>query len=165
MNNKNTIYTFVAISTAIYILESYIPRPLPWIRIGLSNVIILVVLYFFSIDIAIKVVFYRVFFGSLFTGTLFTPTFFISISGGIMATISMYFAIKIFKKILSPVGVSIIGAETHIITQLIFVYFFIIKDASIFNLTPFLILFSIFSGTIVGIIGNGVINELVDFFK
>ncbi len=159
-DKEKLIYVFVALSSAIYVLESYFPRPLPWIKIGFANIIILIAVYLFSLRTVLLIIFLRVLVGSLITGTLFTPTFFLSLFSGITSGIVMYFFKIIPEKLISPLGISIIGAEIHIFSQLLLVYIFIIRDKIIFQLTPFLILFSLFTGIITGYISKKVIFKL-----
>ena len=164
-NREKLLYIFVALSSSIFILESFIPRPLPWIKLGLSNVITVLLIYFFPLNFVLKVVVYRVVIGSIFSASLFTPSFFLSFSGGISSAVAMFLAKKFFDKFFSSIGISIIGAETHIFTQLLVVYKFIIKDADIFKLTPYLIIFSLITGLIIGIISLKVIEDFEKFYN
>ena len=162
---EKLIYIFTSISATIYILESLIPKPFPWLRFGFSNIITLILLYSYSYSFAFKVLLLRVCIGNFFTGSLFTPGFFLSLFGAIASLNSMYISKNIFKRFISPIGVSICGAESHILTQLYFAYLILIKDKSIFILTPYLMLFSLITGFIVGIIAKRVIEELVDILS
>ena len=163
--DEKILYIFVALSAAIFVLEGYIPRPLPWVKLGLANVISVLLIYYFPLSFVLKVVFYRVIIGSIFAATIFTPSFFLSMGGGISSALMMYIFKKFFGKYLSPLGISIIGAETHILTQLIIVYLFIIKDKDIFNILPVLIIFALVTGSIIGIISLKVIEEFKDFYN
>ena len=162
---EKLLYVFVALSAAIFILEGYIPRPVPWMKLGLSNIITLILVYFFPLSFVLKVVFLRVIIGSVFTATIFTPSFFLSLTGGINSAVAMFMGRKVFGKYLSPFGISIIGAETHIFTQLFVVILFIIKDRIILNLSPYLMIFALITGGIIGIIAMRVIEEFEIFYK
>ncbi len=162
---ERLLYIFVAISSVIFILEGYIPRPLPWIKLGLSNVITLLLVYYFPFTFVIKVVLFRVLIGSIFAGTFLTPSFFLSLGGGISSAIIMSIFKKFCGKIFSPLGISILGAEAHIFTQLFIVYFFIIKDKDIFNISSFLMIFALGTGGIIGCIGGKVIKNFEDFYN
>jgi len=63
----------------------------------------------------------------------------------------IFFSQKIFS--FSILGISVIGAVSHNLTQLVIVRFLIIKSNSIFHLVPFLILFGIIGGMIIGYLG------------
>ncbi len=159
-SSENYLALFVTLSALLYLIEGAIPKPFPWMKLGLANIITIIALYFFDLKFLLKLIMLRVFTGALITATLFTPTFFLSLSGGMMAVLAMYVVFKICRKFLSPVGISIVGAEVHIFTQLIFVYLFLIKDKTIFSITPLLLLISLFTGTFVGFISNKVILKL-----
>lgn len=159
---EKLVYVFTSISATIYILESLIPKPLPWLKFGFANIVTIILLYNYSYSFALKVLLLRVILGNFFTGSLLTPGFFLSLFGGLASLHTMYFFKKIFNKFISPIGVSICGAESHILTQLYFAYLILIKDKSIFILTPYLMLFSLITGFIVGLIAKRVIEELID---
>ena len=74
-----------ALAMVLQILESILPNPAPWIRLGLANVVILVVLSMFGIKEGLMVTGLRVFLASTLLGTIFGPTFWLSLSGGIPA--------------------------------------------------------------------------------
>ena len=163
-NSEKLLYIFVALSAAIFILEGYIPRPIPWMKLGLSNILTLLLVYYFPLNFILKVVFLRVIIGSIFTATIFTPSFFLSLTGGINSAVAMFIGKKVLGKFLSPFGISIIGAETHILTQLSVVVFFIIKDKIIFHFAPYLIIFALITGGIIGVIGIKVIEDFKVFY-
>jgi heptaprenyl diphosphate synthase len=151
---------FVTLAALLYLLEGMIPKPFPWLKLGLANIITVIGIYFFDFRFVVKLIFLRVFAGALITATLFTPAFFLSLSGGLAAVIAMFITFTLFKNYITPVGVSLIGAETHILTQLVVIYFFIIKDKVIFSILPLLLIISLFTGIFIGYISNKVIANL-----
>ena len=159
-NREEYLPLFVTISALLYLLEGAIPKPFPWFKLGLSNVITIIAIYYFDFKFIIKLVFFRVITGALITATLFTPTFFLSLSGGIFSAIGMFLFYNFFRNNISTIGISLIGAEIHIITQLFIVYLFIIKDKSIFSLLPVLMSISFFTGIVIGYISYKVVNKL-----
>ena len=69
---------FLAISVVVSYVESFIPIPIPGVKLGLANVIILVLLYDDTIPNAFLVLIMRIFIVGLIRGSIFTPTWFMS---------------------------------------------------------------------------------------
>ncbi|HHO75946.1 MAG TPA: Gx transporter family protein, partial [Deltaproteobacteria bacterium] len=130
-----TIALFIAIAVALHWIESFIPRPAPFLRFGLANIITLTALYAFGGLWALFVVISRVIIGSALTGSIFTPTFFFSLSGGIAAGIIMW---HMPKKAFSAIGVSVGGAVGHMACQL-FLAGIMIRQLSLIHVLPFFV--------------------------
>lgn len=150
----------ISISVVLGLLESFIPifnGVIPGIKLGLANIVILYILYKYSFKEALYVSILRVFLIGILRTGLFSITFFFSLSGAILSIIFMY----IFKRYtkLSVIGISIIGAITHSIGQIIIAIIFL-SDINIIYYFPFLLLSSVITGIIVGIISKKLIEEL-----
>lgn len=148
----------ISLSVVISIIESYIPifnNIIPGLRLGLSNVIILYVLYNYSFKESIYVSLVRVLLVGLLRTGLFSITFFFSLSGAILSIISMYIVKKI--KLLSIIGVSIVGSITHSIGQIL-IAILILKNNTIIYYLPYLLIFSIPTGILTGIITKKVLD-------
>ncbi|OQX95114.1 hypothetical protein B6I21_07130, partial [candidate division KSB1 bacterium 4572_119] len=122
----------IGIGLILFMFESLIPRPLPWVKPGLAHVATLIALFTLGNAAALIVVIGRVLIGSLLLGTLLNPTFLLSISGGLCATFIMIFLKKNFPKTFSIFGISISGAVIHNLTQLLIVELLIVQKAEIF---------------------------------
>lgn len=136
-----------ALASSIHIVESLVLRmlPIPFIRVGLSNI---VVLYLVMQDRPLSSVLVNVvksLLGGVFTFTLLTPGTMISLAGGISAIIAMYVLNKT-KLGFTCYGVSIIGAVAHNMAQLLVVRILVVTNARVFILTPILIILGIVSG-------------------
>lgn len=152
----------ISLSVVISIIESYIPllnNIIPGLRLGLSNVIILFVLYKYSFKDSLFVSLIRVLLVGLLRTGLFNISFFFSLSGALFSIIFMY----IFKKLgfLSVIGVSIIGSVAHSIGQII-IAIFILNNENIIYYLPYLLLFSIPTGIITGLITNKILKYNID---
>lgn len=148
------------LAMSLQIIESIFPNPLPWIRIGLANIIILVILVLFGIKEGLIVTLVRVFMASILLGTIFGPTFWLSLSAGVTSTVTMGLMMNWFSERFSIIGVSIFGAYIHNLTQLLVVSFFIIKDSGIFNLLPILLITAFIAGMITGTAATFVIEKI-----
>lgn len=136
----------------LFLFESLIPRPLPWLKPGLAHIATLIAIYTMGMSEAMIVVFIRVLVGSLLLGSLFNPAFVLSLGGGVVATIVMAQAYRYFSKIFSIFGISILGSVVHNLTQLLLVHVLIVKQIEIFYLAPLMILSSLFTGFIVALV-------------
>ena len=147
---KTRIPFLAGIATGIYAIETLIPKPLPWLRLGLSNAVVLCVLATFGFKYGLLVSIVRTTVGSFITGMFLTPFFFFGLSGGIVSTCVMWIAYTGWKKIFSLIGISILGALAHNITQFFLAYVMFIKRVEVFYLLPVFILLSLVAGTITG---------------
>lgn len=149
-NRTAYISLFTAAAISLFVIETFIPRPVPGIRLGLANIFILLVLVLFGFKEAMMVGMFKVIAGNLLIGRLLTPSFIFSISGTIMSVVVMYLAEKYGKKI-SFVGISILGAEAHTTTQVLLASRLFLGNSSfLYLLSPFVIL-SLITGSITGV--------------
>ena len=149
---------FLALEVSLNILESFIPffnGYIPGFKLGLANIVSLYVLYKFSLKDALYLGILRVFLVGILRTGLFSTYFFFSLSGVILSVIMMYVGKKYFK--LSIIGVSIIGSIFHSIGQIL-VAIIIIHFNMLYYL-PWLILISIPSGILTGVISNKLIKR------
>lgn len=155
MKKEIRISALLGLSIVLSILESLIPIfNIPGVKLGLANIVVLTVLYVYSFKDALLVSLIRVLFiGVLRTG--FGITFLFSIVGAILSIIMMYLA---KKTKLSIIGVSIIGSITHSLGQILVAV--LLLNANLIYYLPYIIVFSIITGTIIGIISKENINFL-----
>ena len=121
----------IAVSSSIYIIESFIPFPLPVGRWGFSNS---VVLFFASFDFkgSLIVAAGKSLIGSLFTGRFMTPGFVMGFVGAIGAAVVEWIMFR-FK--FGYFGASIAGSVVNNILQMLVGAYFI-KSSYIFSLLP-----------------------------
>lgn len=148
----------ISLSVVISIIESYIPilnNIVPGLRLGFSNIIILFVLYKYSFKDSLYISIVRVILVGLLRTGLFSISFFFSLSGAIFSIIFMYLVKKI--KLFSIIGVSIVGSITHSIGQIL-IAIFLLKNENIIYYLPYLLIFSIPTGIITGLITKKIIK-------
>lgn len=139
-----------AAASSLQIVENLLMRllPLPFIRIGLSNVVILFLIYRNKTLQAVVVAVSKSVLGGLFTFTLLSPSTLLSLSGGLAALLIMLVAMRM-RLGLSIYGVSILGAIAHNLTQLYLVHKLIIESARVFVLTPLLLSIALLNGGLI----------------
>jgi len=154
--------SFLAFLTALGVIlnltELFIPRPLPWIKFGFANIISLFLIIVAEIKDVFCVLFLRIILSSIFAGKLFGPGFILSISGGTLSTFVMIIVYKSLNKIFSLIGISILGAITHNLGQLLAAYFLFLKEKNIFYILPLLLIPAFITGFINGLILQKIIK-------
>lgn len=152
MKDFTRLSLLLSLSIVLSIIESTIPffsGAIPGMKLGLANIVTLFILYKYGFKSAIYVGVLRVFVVGILRTGLFGVTFYLSFSGMVFSLCFMYLAMK-FK--FSIIGVSVVGSFFHTLGQVIAVNF--ITSTNMMAYFPILIVVSVFSGVIVGIIGN-----------
>lgn len=109
---------FVAVATVLQVAESLVPKPVPWLRLGLANAVTLLVLIRAGAASAGAVTVIRLLLGGLVLGTLGSPAFLLSAAGALAALAVMTVAVRLAMPPLSALGVSVLGAAVHVGGQL-----------------------------------------------
>ncbi len=152
----------LAISIILNLIENLFPflnGTIPGVKIGLANIIIIYVLFTNSFMDALYVSILRVIIVGLLRTGLFSITFIFSLIGAIISLLSM----ALFKKItkLSIVGISIIGSVFHSLGQII-CSIILLNNIHMIYYFPFILLVSIPTGIVVGIISKTLIDNTKD---
>lgn len=115
----------LAISVVLNIIESFLPifnGIIPGLKIGLANIVILIVIYSYGFKEALTISILRVFLVGILRTGLFSMSFFFSLGGSLLSVLLMCLVKKITK--LSMIGVSIIGSISHTLGQIIIAIIF-----------------------------------------
>jgi len=147
---KTRDITVIGIMTAISVVISIIPG----LKLGLSNIVIIYVLYKYGFKTSIMVSLIRVLIVALLR-TGFGINFFFSLSGALFSIIAM---VLVKKTKLSIIGVSIVGSIFHSIGQVL-VGILVLNNYNITYYLPYLLIFSIPTGIIVGIVSKKLIDN------
>jgi len=108
----------LGVALALYAVDSAIPSPFPFLRMGLANIATLIALVTLGFADALAVTVLRVVIASLVVGTFFGPAFGLAMAGGVAGAVGMGLAAKYALPPLSVVGVSVVGAALHNLAQL-----------------------------------------------
>ena len=158
MKKYMRLVMLLSFSIVLSILESFIPLfngYIPGLKLGLANIIVLIVLYKYDTKDVFFVSILRVVVVGLIRTGLFSINFFFSLSGALFSACSMI----LFKKTkLSMIGVSVIGSIFHSIGQILIAILFLKNNNMIYYL-PWLLLFSIPTGLFVGYISKKLLSE------
>ena len=147
----------------IAIAESFIPSiGIPGVKLGLANIMILVILYELGILEAILVNLSRVLVVGLIRGTFLSMGFIMSLVGAMLSLGVMILFYLLIKKF-SIVGVSVIGSVFHVTGQILVAMIYLGTSYVVFYL-PIIAISAIITGILVGftakmIIDTGVIKR------
>jgi heptaprenyl diphosphate synthase len=105
-----------------------IPKPLPFMIIGLANLPLMLALDIFSFRYFLVLVLIKIFGQALITGTLFSYVFLFSLTGTFFSALLMYLLRRIFKQRITFIGIGTAGAFVSNTAQLALAYLFIFKE-------------------------------------
>jgi heptaprenyl diphosphate synthase len=114
-----TIAILAALALFLSTIEYLIPKPLPFIRLGLANVPILISLFIFDIRSILVLILLKVFGQGLVNGTLFSYALLFSLCGSFASGFVMIGVKTLFSRRISIVGISIFGALASNSVQLL----------------------------------------------
>ncbi len=150
-NRDLTILILTA--TALGVVDSLIPRPVPFMKLGLANVaaVIAVVRYGFLKTLELNL--FRAFAVALITGLLATPSFLLSISGAAASATAMGLLRKLQPDRFSMAGLSAAGAVASLWAQLL-VASLILPGLPLQNIVLLLTLWGVISGVAIGLLAQ-----------
>jgi heptaprenyl diphosphate synthase len=120
-------------------VEYMIPKPLPFMRIGLANLPLLLALDIFTLKSFLILVCIKVFGQALITGTLFSYIFLFSMAGTFLSALCMFFLRQAAgKERITFIGIGTAGAIVSNLSQLALAYVFIFRENVRYITPPFL---------------------------
>lgn len=142
---------FLALALICSYIESLIPFyfGVPGMKLGLTNVVVLLLLYFFGAKEALLVSVMRI----LLSGFMFSNAFSIlySLAGGILSWAVMLLLKKTGR--FHMVSISICGGITHNLGQIL-VAMVVVKNYYIFGYFPFLFIGGGITGLLIGLVAQ-----------
>ncbi|MBE3519600.1 MAG: Gx transporter family protein [Firmicutes bacterium] len=149
------VAVLVGLASVLHAVEAVIPVPyvMPGAKLGLANTVALYAVLRLGLGEALMISFLRTLLGSLVSGTFLNVSYYLSTGGAIVSTIVMYTAARIPRERLSTVGVSIGGAATHNITQLLLAAA-ILRTTGVFFYLPYLLFFAVPTGIFTGLLAG-----------
>lgn len=159
-NLKRTCILSMLLAMAIVLnmVETLIPIFIPGVKLGLANIIILIMLYEFKPTEALIVNLLRIIIVGLIRSTLLSPTFLMSLTGGILS----YLLMLLFSrgKIFSPIGVSVLGAVGHTVGQIVIAIILLDTTAFVYYL-PLIAILSVFTGVFSGMLARAYLKRSI----
>lgn len=157
----------ITFAVVIHTIEAFIPFPLPvpGAKLGLANIITLLVLYFYDLKSGFTVAVIRSVLGSIFVGNFLSFGFFFSLSGAVLSTLVMAAAMYLERKEkISLISVSILGAVGHNTAQVLTAAIFISNFYLIVMYLPFLLILALPTGVFTGFAAFYLVKNLKKTF-
>jgi len=121
---------FGALCLFLSAAEYLIPKPLPFFRLGIANLPILLGLRFLKPADLVLVILLKIFGQALLNGTLASYVFLFSASGTLVSTVAMFGVYRLGGRYVSLIGVSIAGALASASIQVVLAIVFIFGEAA-----------------------------------
>lgn len=149
----------VAVAFVLSYIEAMLPLNLgvPGIKAGLSNIVVVFSLYYFSPGMALGIAITRIVLCGLTFGSM--PGLLYSLAGGILSFIVMVLLKKTGK--FSVYGVSVAGGVFHNIGQIL-VAIAVLQNKMVAYYLPFLLVAGVIAGVVVGILAAILIKRFKD---
>ncbi len=141
-----------ALALGLTLFENALPSPVPGVKPGLANIVVLIVLLRYGWRAAVWVSILRVLAGSLLFGNFLSPGFFLSLSGAITSLLALLLMQTLPERYFGPVSYSIVAAKAHIVGQLLLVYLWLIPHQGVVYLVPVMALAALLFGLVNGLI-------------
>lgn len=119
-------------------IEYLIPKPIPFMRLGLANLPILLALSLFSTRKVMLLIFLKVLGQGLVNGTIFSYIFLFSAAGSFSSGLMMIVVNKLLHRNISMVGICMAGALASNLVQIVIARFVIFGTSAYLIGPPFL---------------------------
>ena len=151
------IALLTALSLILFILEGFLPLPLPvpGAKLGLAAIVTLIALYLLPARDAALMLTLRIILASAFSGGL-APMIY-SLAGGVASFAAMVL-LKRYTQ-LSIVGISAAGGFLHNMAQLL-VAAAVLEATALFVYAPVLGIVGILTGILIGITARGILQKI-----
>jgi heptaprenyl diphosphate synthase len=126
-------------------LEFLIPKPLPFMRIGLANLPVLLSLRLNRPRFTLALTALKILGQGLINGTLFSYIFLFSSGGSLASALVMLGCARLFGEKMSLIGISLLGSLASNGAQILFARFFLLGEGAWLIGPPFLAI-----GTVTG---------------
>ncbi len=151
-DDDKRIARHAAAAIALSVAEAALPSPLPGIKPGLANIIVLVVLARHGWREAAWVSLLRVLAGSLAIGQFLAPGFFLALAGAVCSLGVLALAVALPARWFGPVSASVLAAFAHVGGQILLARAWLVPHDGVFFLVPMFAAAALFFGTINGLI-------------
>jgi len=136
---RKTLALLGAFCLVLSAIEYMIPKPMPFMRIGIANMPLMLALDIFPLHVFLVLVTIKVLGQALITGTMFSYIFLFSLGGTFLSAVSMYALRRLLgQDRVSFIGIGTIGAMVSNITQLALAWVFIFGSSARYIAPPFL---------------------------
>ncbi len=149
---------FAACALFLSTIEYMIPKPVPFMRLGLANLPLILALGIFKNREYFLLLLLKVLGQGLISGTIFSYIILFSLAGSLSSALIMLMIYTIFKDKVSRVGISLGGALGSTISQLFISRIILFKEAT-YVIAPLFLFSGLISSIILGLFASEFINK------
>ena len=154
------IARLAAAAIGLSLVDAAIPLPLPGVKPGLANIVVLIVLLRHGWVTACWVSLLRVFAGSLLLGQFLAPGFFLGLCGALCSLAVLAPASLLPRRFFGPVSLSVLASFAHIGGQLLLARLWLVPNDGVFVLSPIFALAALVFGVVNGLVAAHLLAEL-----
>ncbi len=149
---------FAACALFLSTIEYMIPKPIPFLRLGIANIPLIIALGVFSNREYFLLLILKVLGQGLISGTIFSYIILFSLAGSFSSALIMLITYKIFKEKVSRIGISLSGAFASTISQL-FISRIILFEEATYVIAPLFLFSGLLSSIVLGIFANEFVEK------
>lgn len=153
------IAALAALAIGLGLAEAALPSPLPGVKPGLANIIVLLVMLRYGWNAAVWVAVIRVLVGSLLLGSFLAPGFWLACAGTVASLLVMGAASRLPRAWFGAVSISVLMAFSHIAGQLALAKIWLFAEANLLLLMPVFALAALVFGAVNGLVVAKLIDE------
>lgn len=146
------IARLAALAIGLTLAEAALPSPVPGVKPGLANIVILLVLLQHGWRAAAWVSALRVVAGGLLLGSLFAPGFWLSAAGALASLLVLGLVRHLPSRHFGPVSLSVLAAFGHIGGQLALAGSWLLPGAAVLKLLPVFAAAALVFGAVNGVV-------------
>ncbi|MDR1605882.1 MAG: Gx transporter family protein [Streptococcaceae bacterium] len=153
------IALLTASATIIGIVESLFPSPFPFApgaKFGFANLIVLMAIFTLKKTDVLLLVMIKLLLTGLFTGF---SVFLYSLAGGVLSLLAMYLAKTLGPRLVSLIGISLVGGFFHNVGQLLTATW-VAQTPTVLLYLPWLAFFGLLAGFFIGVAGNALLYRI-----
>lgn len=151
VQNITRMALLAAVALALGWVEQFIPAPMPGIKLGLGNTVLLYALYLLDVRSAVLLMVLKVGLSGLMYAGVFAMVY--SLCGGALSLLMMVLVKKLSRDSLSIIGVSVVGAVFHNVGQLLIAAALLgWRPVALYG--PVLLIAGVVMGVVTGIVGK-----------
>jgi heptaprenyl diphosphate synthase len=139
-NDANIVAFLSALCLFLSLVEYIIPKPIPFMRIGLANLPVLLSLYLLKPRSIFLLILIKILGQGLIQGTLLSYVFLFSLCGSFASGIIMVSLNKTFRNHISLIGLSVFGALASNIIQILLAVHLVFGESGWIIAGPLLII-------------------------
>lgn len=148
--DKRLLPFLAALCLFLAAVEYAIPKPLPFLRLGLANLPVIIALFIMPTRDIYKLILLKIIGQALITGTLFSYIFLFSAAGSLASGLTMLGVHRLFKERISCIGLSLAGAAANNLAQLAVARLILFGSATKY-IAPILLISGAVTGLLLGI--------------